>query len=112
MAALKPGEIVVLPLPGAVQTKIRPAVVLSTVNYQEEHADLIVGVLTSRLGAATTSTDYVLQDWEAAGLNYPSAFRAYVTTQLQQVVLKRIGRLSERDWREVKVRVRRALEID
>src|SRR4051794_20184343 len=112
MAALKPGDIIVLPLRGAVQNKPRPVVVLSSVRYQSEHPDLIASLLTANVAAATTDTDYVLQDWRVAGLDRPTAFRSYIGTQPQHEVVRYIGRLSDRDWNEVKQRVRRAMEVD
>lgn len=58
----------------------------------------------------TTPTDYVLQDWTAAGLRYPSAYRSYLLT-LDDGSLPSIGRLSERDWQEVQARLRLALAV-
>jgi mRNA interferase MazF len=112
MAALKPGDVVILDFVGAVQTKRRPPVVLSRQQYQDEHSDVVVALLTTRLDTARTTADYVLKDWTQAGLDQPSAFRAYITTPRQTHILQTIGRLSDRDWKEVQERVRRALELD
>src|SRR5205085_12628580 len=51
----------------------------------------------SNIAAATVSSDYILQDWKAAGLSKPSAFRTYVGTE-GQGDLQVIGHLSDRDW--------------
>jgi len=107
---LQPGDVVVADIQGATGTKRRPALVLSTGLYHNHHPDVILGVLTTQTGGATTPTDYVLQDWSAAGLHAPSAFRAYVGTYLATAV-RPIGRLSERDWRQVQERVNLALAV-
>jgi len=95
-----------------VVTKTRPAVVLSTEKYHQERPDVIAGILTTKLAKATTETDYVLEDWKEAGLKYPTAFRAFIGTEWQDDIQKRLGVLSERDWREVQKRVLLALELD
>ena len=105
---IQPGEVVTLEFPGARVTKRRPAVVLSSVLYHQSRPDVIVGIVTSRLDAATGPTDYVLKDWSLAGLRRPSAFRVFLAT-LPAASVTRIGRLSDRDWREVRERVRLAL---
>jgi mRNA interferase MazF len=112
METLKPGDVVLLRLKGAVERKIRPCVVLSSEEYQQEHPDVIVGLVTARVASAVSGSDYVLQDWAAAGLRHPSAFRAYLATEWQADVEQRLGRLSERDWSAVQERVRRALAVE
>ena len=49
--------------------------------------------------------DYVLLDWQAAGLRAISCFRAYVLT-IHRSNLTVIGHLSQQDWTQVKTRVR------
>jgi hypothetical protein len=105
---LKPGDVIIATLPGAVETKVRPAVVIASNTYLVERPDVIVGVPTSKIPAAPASTDYILADWQEAGLRAQSCFRAYVPT-LHRSNATLIGRLSRRDWAEVKIRVRLAL---
>lgn len=101
----RPGDVVRAPLTGAAATKWRPTVVISTTLYQSTRADLIVALLTTQLGEATAPTDYILQDWGAANLRQPTAFRLYVNTVLARRV-KMMGHLSDRDWSEVQARLR------
>jgi len=65
---LRPGDVVIATLAGAVETKIRPAVVIASDVYLVERPDVILGILTSRIPERLASTDYVLVDWQAAGL--------------------------------------------
>ena len=107
---MKPGDVIIAALPGAVETKIRPAVVIASDTYLVERPDVIVGVLTTRIPTPLASTDYLLADWRVAGLRAESCFRAYVLT-LHRSNVTVIGHLSQRDWVEVKNRVRIALSV-
>ena len=99
-----PGDVVTVDFQGATGVKRRPAVVLSSSLYHSTRPDLILCVLTSNVGSATTPTDYVLMDWQAANLRSPTAFRAYFSMALVSDVRK-IGRLSDRDWAAARHRV-------
>ncbi len=88
-------------LEGAVETKVRPAVVIASSAYLRERPDVLVGILTTRPPAPPASTDYCLRDWQAAGLRAESHFRAYVLT-VHRSELTIIGHLSDHDWTSVK----------
>ncbi|HUT36361.1 MAG TPA: type II toxin-antitoxin system PemK/MazF family toxin [Planctomycetota bacterium] len=60
---IRSGDVVVVEFPGAVATKRRPAVVISTATYHATRPDLILGLLTSQVQDATRPTDCVLRDW-------------------------------------------------
>ena len=107
---MKPGDVVVGVLAGALETKVRPAVVISSSTYLVERPDVLVGILTTRLPKTITSTDCVLMDWRLAGLRAGSYFRAYVLT-MHRSELTVIGHLSDRDWTQVKACVRSAFAI-
>jgi mRNA interferase MazF len=106
-----PGSVVLVDYVGAVTTKRRPAVVVSSALYHNNRPDVILGLLTTDVADATGPTDYVLQDWAAAGLHRPTAFRSFLLTRPVAVILQEIGQLSQRDWQEVKQRLRLALEV-
>ena len=107
-----PGDVMVVGFPGAQGLKRRPVVVLSTAIYHRHRPDLIAGLLTTNVASSTAPTDYILQDWLAAGLNRPSAFRCYIATLERSDLPAPIGKLSETDWREVQKRVGLALAAD
>ena len=97
-------------LAGALETKVRPTVVIASSTYLLERPDVLVGILTTKLPKTTTSTDCVLMDWQLAGLRAESNFRAYVlTTHRSELTV--IGHLSDRDWNQVKACVRAAFVI-
>lgn len=98
---MKPGDVVVGVLEGAVVTKVRPAVIIASTTYLTERPDVLVGILTTRGPKPPASSDCALQDWQVAGLRTESYFRAYVLT-VHRSELTIIGHLSGRDWNNVK----------
>lgn len=99
------GDIVIVDFPGVTGVKCRPAVVLSSATYHTARSDMIIGLITTqtnRLGV----TDYVLQDWAAAGLRITSIFRCFVVTIPPSANPILIGHLSERDWQGVRTCVK------
>ncbi len=91
--ALRSGDVALVPFPFSdlSTTKVRPAVVISSELYHSNEPDLILAAITSRISAASGPLDYVLQDWQAAGLRYPSAFKPVVFTLEPRRVLLRVG---------------------
>lgn len=108
---VKPGTVVTVDFLGAQGVKRRPALVVSTDAYHAARPDVVLAAITSQTGAAAAPTDYVLQDWVAAGLHLPSAFRSYFATLSARSIVAVIGQLSARDWREVQAWLRVALAI-
>jgi mRNA interferase MazF len=106
----EPGDVVTVDFVGATGVKQRPAVVVSSHLYHTHRPDLILAVFTTQVTTATTPRDYVLQDWAAAGLHRPSAFRAYLGMGTPAAVHV-IGRLSARDWGSIQACLRRALAV-
>jgi mRNA interferase MazF len=103
--------VILVYFPGIKSAKPRPAVVVTSDAYHSHRPDVIAALLTSQLHHATTPMDYVLQDWAAAGLHVPSAYRSFMETFEVEDVLQFIGRLSDRDWAEVQARLRLALAV-
>lgn len=55
---MHPGDVVWIDFPGVVQTKRRPAVVLSSSIYHATRPDLIIGLITSQTSKASSTTDF------------------------------------------------------
>ncbi len=107
---IRPGDIAVVEFAGAWETKRRPAIVVSSALYHQHRPDIIVGLLTSRVEAASGPTDYALKDWAEAGLTRPSAFRAFLNTY-PSTVARIVGHLTSRDWQEIQARLSLALAV-
>jgi mRNA interferase MazF len=98
------------------ETTIRPLAPierlrLSSRIYHNTRPEVIIGLVTSQVTSAATPTDRVIADWRQAGLRKPSAFRAFLTTLPSSLVISRLGRLSDSDWRAVQDCVKRAIEL-
>ena len=106
---LDSGAIVVVDFPGVTGIKRRPAVIVSSTLYHRERPDFILGIVTSQIDSATDASDYLLQDWKAAGLHRASAFRAFLITMPRSAVTAQLGQLSEADWQAVRERIKIAL---
>jgi mRNA interferase MazF len=104
-----PGRVVVLQFPGVQATKRRPAVVISSDAYHQARPDCVVGLVTSNLASSNCPTDHLLQQWQAAGLHQPSAFRCFLWTVPRQLIHDEIGNLAESDWKEIQLRLKVAI---
>jgi hypothetical protein len=65
---------------GALETKVRPAVVIASDTYLAAQPDVLVGILTTKLPRPLSVGDHILLDWRSAGLRAESCFRAYFLT--------------------------------
>jgi mRNA interferase MazF len=93
------GDIVLVPFPftDLTDTKRRPALVLSSVEYNEATGDVIIAQITSRVNAKPRPGDHLVAGWTEAGLLAPSLFRAKLTTLHSDLVERRLGRMPHRD---------------
>jgi mRNA interferase MazF len=82
--------------------KVRPAVVVTASDQSE---DIFIVPLTSRV-AGLRPGEFVLADWRASGLNLPSALKRGIYTIHNSLVLKSVGRLSDRDAKRVEESLR------
>ena len=108
---MTPGEIVLVNFQGAKGVKRRPAVVVSTDSYHQTRPDVVLAVITTRIDSANSPTDYLLKDWQVAGLHEASLFRAYFGTYEQNLFSSVVGKLSNRDWLEVQDRLSLTIAI-
>ena len=106
------GAVVWIDFPGAVVTKRRPAVVVSTSSYHSTRPDLILGLITGQVAKSASPSDAVLTDWQTAGLRVPSAFRVFLVTLPRSAVISEIGRLTDADWQAVQKCLRSAVAFE
>jgi len=113
MSEYRRGDVVLVPFPFAdlSSRKQRPAVVVSGELYHNTEPDIIIAAITSRIRQPVAPTDYVLQDWEQAGLLRPSLVKASLATIEPELVRYRIGRVTDADLIEIGHRLARALEL-
>lgn len=111
--AFQRGEVVLVPFhfSDLSTTKVRPALVVSSAQYHQDEPDLLLAAITSNVAAATGVLDYPLQQWQQAGLKFPSAFKPVLFTLDPQRVLHPIGMLKPLDLAEVDKRLKLALGL-
>lgn len=98
------GNIVLVPFPFTNQsiTKKRPAVVVSSDEYNQKRPDIIVMAVTSQLRSAAYFGDISVNQWQQAGLLKPSVIKPIVTTIEKSLVIKTLGQLNKEDRKSLR----------
>jgi mRNA interferase MazF len=99
MTSYRFGDVVLVPFPFTDQTasKKRPAVVVSSDDYQKSRSDLILIAITSQNNPATAFGEITVVDWQAAGLLKASIIKPVLTTIEVTLVLRKLGQLQKND---------------
>lgn len=105
------GDVVLVPFPFTDQStaKRRPAVVVSSDAYHRERPDLVILAVTSQSRSAAGLREVAVARWEEAGLLKPSVLKPVLATIERGLVQRRLGRLEEKDRRELRALLRRML---
>ena len=100
----KRGDVVLAPFPFSDQTSIkqRPALVISVEDFQKQGPDLLIMAVTSQVKGPLKVGEFLIRDWQAAGLLKPSAVKAAIATVEAQLVRRRLGHLSDDDLEQLK----------
>lgn len=98
MTACELGDVVLVrfPFTDLSAAKQRPAVVVSSPEYNRVRPDLIIAAITSQPRSRGVF-DFEIEDWRAAGLLRPSIAKAVIATISVENVAKRLGRLVDAD---------------
>ena len=93
------GDIILVPFPFTDQTssKKRPAVVISSDIYNNDRPDIILMAVTSQMRRLGNTGEAEVKDWQEAGLLKPSLIKPILTTIEKNLVVKKLGNLSEKD---------------
>jgi mRNA interferase MazF len=93
------GDVVLVPFPFTDQTtsKKRPAIVISSRDYNFNRPDIVLMAVTSQVRQPAPFGDTSVIHWEQAGLIKPSVMKPIFTTIEQGLVIKRLGQLAEED---------------
>ena len=92
------GDVVLVhfPFSSNIDTKKRPAVVISNLNFNNKKEDIVLLAITSKVGNLTVG-ESLLKNWKEAGLVKSSAFKSVIFTVEKQYVDKTIGKLIKID---------------
>ena len=77
----------------------RPVLVISPIAYNSATGELVVAQVTSRISAPARWGDYAIEAWKEANLPRPALVRARLATLSASLVLRRLGRLTDADFR-------------
>ena len=101
MTSYKKWDIILVPFPFAnlKTTKQRPALVVSPDQYNQG-MDLVIAFITSKMDLPYRHGDFPIEQWSESGLPKPSMLRMKFATLDKEIVIKKIGSLSQRDQRE------------
>jgi mRNA interferase MazF len=93
------GDVVLIgfPFTNLQATKKRPAVVISNISYQQNRPDVVLMAITGQLKPNLSIGEYVLQDWQTAGLAKPSMIKPLIATLEQTQIIRSLGKLTSPD---------------
>ena len=102
----EPFSIAIVPFPftDKLQTKRRPALVLSSRRYQKDTGHVTLLMITSAKNSHWNS-DYLIKDMHTTGLASPSIVRQKLFTIDNRLIIDCLGKLSSNDVKEIKSRV-------
>ena len=97
----EPLDVVVVPFPFAdrLSSKRRPALVVSSGEFNGFHEQTILAMITS--AHTDWRSDVAIRRWREAGLNVPCKVRLKLFTLDNTLILRKAGRLANRDGEAV-----------
>ena len=95
-------DVVVVPFPFTDRriSKRRPALIVSSSDFNRAHEQFILAMITSAGG--DWPSDVAVRGWREAGLNVPCKVRFKLFTLDDSLIVRKLGRLSKEDGEEVK----------
>jgi len=103
MTVFESGDLVEVPFPfiDAGTTKLRPALVLSSLGFQRKTGACVLAMVTSA-ERSRWENDLTLEAWSQAGLRKPSVVRWKIFNLDESLIVGRRGRLEEQDLAAVR----------
>jgi len=104
MTSYKFGDVVLVSFPFTDQTitKKRPAIVVSSTDYNRQRPDLIIMAVTSRVKPSPSLGEVMVTQWKQTGLIKPSVIKPICTTVEKGLVLKKLGLLTQQDQQSLR----------
>ncbi len=106
------GAVILVPFPftDLTTTKRRPAVILSTTAQIAGTADVVIAQVTGNVQRGAIG-DYLILDWAQAGLRMASVVRPKLATIHTSLILRHLGKVTDRDLAGIEASVRIALGL-
>ena len=98
----EPLDVVVVPFPFTDRraTRRRPALVVSSADFNRTHEQSILAMITS--AGSDWPSDVAIQGWRQAGLNVSCKVRFKLFTLDDALIVRKLGTLSKQDGEAVK----------
>lgn len=112
MIGYKQGEVVLIPFPFTDLTtfKQRPALVISSTEFNRTHRDIIVAAITSHVAGKSADDEYRLakQEQIACGLPKPSLIKVNkIVTLDKRLIRKSLGQLPKESSEKVLLKIKK-----
>ena len=99
MMIYKFGDVILVPFPftDGSSSKKRPAIVISSDDYDRSKPDVILIAVTSQVNIELQFGEILVTDWSAAGLLKPSIIKPVIATVERNLVIRKLGELKSPD---------------
>ncbi len=107
------GDVVLVPIDftDGSGSKLRPAVVISSEEYNRVSPDVLIASTTSNRSALPHPGDRPIREWKAAGLLKPSLAQTKIATVEAPVIRRKLGALEAEDLEAFTAGLREALDL-
>src|SRR3990170_465407 len=105
-------DVVLVPFPFTDQRAMeyRPALIVSSDNYNQATTDYILAMITGNLNPPARPGDHTIQNWGRAGLKRPSRIRAKLATLQESLIQKSLGTMPAPDMAAFENNLRQVLQ--
>ena len=112
MTNYKSGDVVLVEVvfSEGIGSKKRPALVISSNHYNRSRHEVVIAAITSNIKRELFG-DTKIENWREAGLIYPSLVTAIVQTIKANMIVKKLGYLSQQDFNKVKNNLRKSMSF-
>lgn len=113
MTGFSRGDVVLVSFvfPDETGAKQRPAVVVSSDAYNRGRQEAVISAISSRTDRLLTG-DHLINDWQRAGLLFPSVATGIIRTVKQDMVTRKLGTMSGDDMRSIDKQMRLVLGLN
>ncbi len=92
------------------EAKRRPAVIVSTSDYQRGRQEAIIAAITSNVDRLLVG-DHLIAGWREAGLLFPSVATGVIRTIKQAMIERRLGVMPPADMQAIRDKLRQVLGL-
>jgi len=112
MTGHKAGDIVLVDFgfSESVGSKKRPALIINSDNYNKSRQEMIIMAITSNIERVLVG-DTKIERWREARLLYPSLVTGIIRTIKDNMIIQKLGVLSEQDFKRVKDSLKKTIEF-